>query len=308
MKIDIPGTEMASPEPPHKVTEDAPLFTLSTSTTPCLNKMHAHPTLAEQNLLNAVPVIGIAHIYTDKDEDFIMLSDDLVTVFLGPNAQEHCDKFQSDLMEHWNWYEQFTHQTLTEQWDPLLERTFMMFIMAESFDPSIRYVMQRAKLYNVTAVVMTHHPATFPADIVPILHMADGLDFTGSLRAVIGGNIDANIMCTDLGDIRWCIHASRRLVQHMSTVSTTKQLPLAAKQALDHFNLPGTELARANCVFTSMSTGSDAEMDDYWAAIHKANAWTIHEGNVWANEECTTIVGTPWLDGMVRVVITIGWN
>lgn len=300
MKIDIPGTEMASPEPPDMVTEDTPLFTLSTSTTPRLNKMHARPTLAEQNQLNTVPVIGIAHIYTDEDEDFIMLSDDLVTVFLGPNAQEHCDKFQSDLLENWNWSEQFTHQVLTDlPWDPLLEKAFMLFIMAESFDPSIRYVLQRANLFGVTALVLTHDPATFPTDIVPILHIADGLDFTGSLRAVIGGTIDPNISCTDLGDISGGIRKSRRLIQHMSTVSTAKQLPLAAKQALDHFNLSGTELARASCVFTSIGA-EEGELDDFYAARKEAT--------IWANEECTTIVGTPWLDGMTRVVITIGWN
>ncbi len=304
MKIDISGSEMASPEPPDMVTEDAPLFTLSTSTTPCLNKMHARPTLAEQNLLNAVPVIGIAHIYTEEDEDFLFLSVKLVTVFLGPNAQTHCDKFQSDLLENWKWYE-FAHQTLAEQpWEHLLEKTFMLFIMAESFDPSIQFVLQRANLFNVTAVVITHSPATFPDDLFPILHVADGLDFSRALRSVIGASVsDAPFGSTDLGDIRACFRESRRLIQRMDEVPDTKLLPFAAKRVLQHANILDADMTGAKCVLCWISAGLDVGLDDFYAVREEICSWIF--------PECEVILGVspePSMDGVKRVVLTIGWN
>ena len=262
-----------------------------------------HHPLADLSQLNAVPVIGIAHIYTDEEEDLKMPSVDLVTVFLGPNAQPHCDKFQSDLLENWKWYE-FAHQALTEQpWDHLLEKAFMLFIMAESFDPSIRYVLQRANLFKVTAVVITHDPASFPNDLFPILHAADGLDFTGALRSVIGASVsDAAFGCTDLGDIRGCLRESRRLTQHLGAASAANELHLAAEQALNHFNIQDADLARANSVLVWISAGDDLVMDDYQQVL------MVVDGRV--SEDCQVIVALniePATGGEAKVVVTVGW-
>ena len=259
--------------------------------------------LAEQSLLNAVPVIGIAHIYTDEDSELKFPSVDLVTVFLGPNAQPHCDKFQSDLLENWKWYE-FAHQALTEQpWDSLLEKSFMLFVMAESFDPAIRYVLQRANLCNVTAVVITHDPASFPDDLFQILHAADGLDFTGALRSVIGASVsDAAFGCTDLGDIRGCLRESRRLTQHMGAASAANELHLAAEQALNHFNIQDADFARANSVLVWISAGDDLVMDDYQQVL------MVVDGRV--SEDCQVIVALniePATGGEAKVVVTVGW-
>lgn len=261
-----------------------------------------HP-LAEQSLLNAVPVIGIAHIYTDEDSELKFPSVDLVTVFLGPNAQPHCDKFQSDLLENWKWYE-FAHQALTEQpWDPLLEKAFMLFVMAESFDPYIQYVLQRANLFNVTAVVITHDSATFPDDLFPILQAADGLDLTGALRSVIGASVsDAAFGCTDLGDIRGCLREARRLIQHMGSASAANELHLAAEQALNHFNLQDADLARAGSVLVWISADDDLVMDDYRQVL------MVVDGRV--SEDCQVIVALniePATSGEARVVVTVGW-
>jgi hypothetical protein len=261
-----------------------------------------HP-LAEQSLLNAVPVIGIAHIYTDEDSELKFPSVDLVTVFLGPNAQPHCDKFQSDLLENWKWYE-FAHQALAEQpWNPLLEKAFMLFVMAESFDPSIRYALQRANLFNVTAVVITHDPASFPDDLFPILQAADGLDFTWALRSVIGASVsDTAFGCTDLGDIRGCLREARRLIQHMGSASAANELHLAAEQALNHFNIQDADLARANSVLVWISAGDDLVMDDYRQVLMAV------DGRV--SEDCQVIVALniePVTSGEAKVIVTAGW-
>lgn len=253
-----------------------------------------HP-LAERSLLNAVPVIGIAH--ADPAES------GFVTVFLGPNAQAHCDKFQAELRERWQWEGPVTHQPLSEQvWDPLLVKAFMVFLMAESFHPSIWHVLQRAKLFGVTTVVITHDPATFPADVKPLIGVADGMDFSGALRSLIGGAVNPGLICTDLADIRMCMRQSRRLIQHMGAASAANQLHLAAEQALNHFNIQDADLARANSVLVWISAGDDFVMDDYRQVLMAV------DGRV--SEDCQVIVAVnidPAANAEASVIVTAGW-
>jgi hypothetical protein len=259
------------------------------------NAGYARHPLAERSLLNAVPVIGIAH--ADP------AASDFVTVFLGPNAQSHCDKFQAELQECWQWEGPVTHHPLSEQaWDPLLVKAFMVFLMAESFHPSIRHVLQRAKLYGVTTVVITHDPATFPADFKPFIGVADGLSFSGALRSLIGGAVSPGLICTDLADIRRCMRQSRRLIQHMGAAPAANQLHLAAEQALNHFNIQDADVARANSVLVWISAGDDLVMDDYQQVLMAV------DGRV--SEDCQVIVAIniePVTSGEAKVVVTAGW-
>ena len=268
-------------------------------------EMRAYRASVEPCLLDSIPVIGVTHYYNDEDEpDRDASSSELVTLFLGPNAQAQRDKFQSDLQEHWLWDEPFVHKALTEQpWDSLLEKGFMLFIMAEGFHPSIRQVLQRANLFNVAAVVITHEPATFPKDIFPILHIAQGQEFTGALRAIIGGVVNPNLFCIDLGDIWACMRHSRRLIQTMGEAPDAKQLPLAVERAVKSLNALDANVAGAKYLLGWITTGPDVDLDDYYAVSSEIAGWV--------NEECEVIVAVNHdlsVDGMARVVLTWAGN
>jgi len=206
--------------------------------------------------MNAVPVIGIA--YVDKHLG------DLVTIPLGRNAGVRTDEFQSDLRQYEQWSDPVSHQPWSEQtWESLMEKALILFIMAESFHPSIQHVLQQANRFNVTSVVATHVPEIFPADIFPLLHVADRLDLTDAVRALVGGATNSCMITMDLADIRECIHQSRRSVQQIGVASAANQLPYATQQALDRISITGADLARAKSVLVWIRAGEDLLVDDY---------------------------------------------
>ncbi len=206
--------------------------------------------------MNAVPVIGIA--YVDK------YLGDLVTIPLGQNAGVRSDEFQSVLRQYEQWSDPVSHQPWSEQtWESLMEKALILFIMAESFHPSIQHVLQQANRFNVTSVVATHVPEIFPADIFPLLHVADGLDLTDAVRALVGGATNSCMITMDLADIRECIHQSRRSVQQIGVASTANQLLYATQQALDRISITGADLARAKSVLVWIRAGEDLLVDDY---------------------------------------------
>ena len=237
-----------------------------------LVEMRAWRPFSEPELLNAIPVIGVAHFFAGEDEltpDPAGQYSDMMTVFLGPNAQEHSERFQSVLRDHWQWAGPVTHQALTEQtWEPLLNKAFLLFIMAESFDPSIQLVMQRANGSGVTAVVVTQDAASFPSDIAPVLQTAEGLDFTDALRALIGGVTNPGMICIDLADIMACLRHSRRLIQHRGTAPSVRELGLAAERALQPYGLTPADMPRIYCMLGWLTTGDAFEFDDYQQAIN----------------------------------------
>lgn len=263
-----------------------------------LDETQANHPMTRWNPLSVIPAIGIGIALVDDEVS------DFVTMFLGPNAQKHCDKFQVELQEHWQWDEPVTYRPLSEEeWDPLLKGAFMLFLMAESFHPSIRTVLQRARLFGVTAVVLTHHPQTFPADIMPILPVAKGLDFSGSLRAIIGGALNPGPVCIDLGDIRASLKEPYRLVQHAAVVSSANQLHLAAEQALNHFVSSKADLTRAVSLLGMISADYDLTIEDYYGVLNAISSRI--------KEDCLVIVAIafePGASGKAKIVLTAGWS
>jgi cell division GTPase FtsZ len=144
-----------------------------------------------------------------------------------------------------------------------MEKALILFIMAESFHPSIQHVLQQAKRFDVTAVVATHVPEIFPADIFPLLHVANGLDLTVAVRALVGGATDSCMITMDLADIREYVHQSRRSVQKIGVASAANQLPFAAQLALDRFSISGADLTLANSLLVWIRAGEDLLVDDY---------------------------------------------
>jgi hypothetical protein len=245
--------------------------------------------------MNVVPVIGIA--YVDK------YLGDLVTMPLGRNACVASDEFQSDLRQCGQWSGPVSHQAWSEQaWESLMEKALILFILAESFHPSIHLVLQQAKRFDVTAVVVTHDPEIFPADIFPLLHVADGLDLTDAVRAIVGGATNSCMMTIDLADIRWCIHRSRRSVQQIGVSSAANQLPIAAQQALDRISITGADLARANSVLVWIRAGDELVMDDFWRVMLAV------DGRV--SPDCLVNVAVdngPAAGGEASVIVTASW-
>jgi hypothetical protein len=245
--------------------------------------------------MNAVPVIGIA--YVDK------YLGDLVTMPLGQNACVPSNEFQPDLQLCGQWSGPVSHQPWSEQtWESLMEKSLILFILAESFHPSIQLVLQQAKRFDVTAVVATHDPEIFPADNFPLLHVADGLDLTDAVRAIVGGAINSCMITMDLADIRWCIHQSRRSVQRIGVTSNAKQLPFAVQQALDRISITGADLARANNMLVWIRAGEDFLVEDYRRAMMAV------DGRVSA--DCLVNVAVengPAAGGEASVIVTASW-
>ena len=245
--------------------------------------------------MNAVPVIGIA--YVDK------YLGNLVTIPLGQNAGVRSDEFQYDLRQSEQWSGPVLHQPWSEQtWESLMEKALILFIMAESFHPSIQHVLQQANRFNVTAVVATHVPDIFPADIFPLLHMADGLDLNDAVRALVGGATHSCMITMDLADIRECIHQSRRSVQQIGVASAANQLPFAAQQALDCFSISGADLTRANSLLVWIRAGDELLLDDLRRALMAIG------GRV--SEDCLVNVAIddePAAGGEAKVIVTASW-
>lgn len=245
--------------------------------------------------MNAAPVIGIA--YVDK------YLGDLVTMPLGQNACVPSDEFQSDLRQCGQWSGPVSHQPWFEQtWESLMEKAFILFILAESFHPSIPHVLQQANQFDVTAVVATHDPEIFPADIFPLLHVAGGLDLTDAVRALVGGATNSCMITMDMADIMMCLHQSRRSVQKIGLASAANQLPIAAEQVLDHFSISGADLARANSVLVWIRAGDELFMDDFRQALMAV------DGRI--SEDCLVYVAVdvkPAAGGEAKVIVTAGW-
>jgi hypothetical protein len=245
--------------------------------------------------MNVVPVIGIA--YVEKNLG------DLVTLPLGQNVCVPSNEFQSDLRQCGQWSGPVSHPPWSEQtWETLMEKALILFILAESFHPSIQLVLQQAKRFDVTAVVATHAPEIYPADIFPLLHVADGLDLTDAVRAIVGGATNSCMITMDLADIRMCIHQSRRSVQRIGVASSANQLPFAAQQALDRISISGADLARANSVLVWIRAGDELLVEDYrWAMM-------VVDGQVSADCLVNVAVenGSP-AGGEASFIVTASW-
>jgi cell division GTPase FtsZ len=132
--------------------------------------------------------------------------------------------------------------------------------------------------------------------------VADGLDLTDAVRAIVGSAANSCMITMDLADIRWCIHQSRRSVQRIGMASATNRLPFAAQQALDRISITGADLARANSVLVWIRAGDELLVEDYRRAMMAV------DGRVSA--DCLVKVAVdnvPAAGGEASVIVTASW-